>query len=354
MTVVQAPHVIASPGTKQVGQCVSAERGQLITICGIGNAIGNFVPPAFIFPRARFHGTMIKGGLPGCIGYANSPTSGWMTGQLFLKVLEHIKKLVRCSVEDPVLLLMDNHESLCTLDAINYYCENGMVVLTFPPHCTHRMQPLDVAVNGPFKQKQSITQNDWLVRNPGKTIIIHDLVGIVTPAYTTTYIARNIVAGFSTPGIYPFSRLAFCNDNFQSAEVTNCPLIEKFSIATSDNSHLIPITPEGIVMQRQDYMIDYKGDEQKIISNPLQSQHTITPESVRPYPKALPRKKTNKGRKSGKSKILTERDTPEKEEIKKSYLLRKARLEMSSGNSKQETSKIRSKSSKAKLKRKIL
>ena len=137
MTVVQAPHVIVSRGTKQVGQCVSAERGQLITMCGIGNAIGNFVPSVFIFPRARFHDTMIKGGPPGFIGYANSPTSGWMTGPLFLKVLEHIKKLVRCSVEDPVLLLMENHESHCTLDAINYCCENGMVVLTFPPHCTH-------------------------------------------------------------------------------------------------------------------------------------------------------------------------------------------------------------------------
>ena len=103
---------------------------------------------------------------------------------------------------------MDNYESHCTLGAINYCCENGMVVLTFPPHCTHRMQPLDVAVNGPFiKQKLSISQNDWLVRNPGKTITIHDLVGIVIPAYTTTYIARNIASGFSTPGIYPFSRL---------------------------------------------------------------------------------------------------------------------------------------------------
>ncbi|XP_065671766.1 uncharacterized protein LOC136089643 [Hydra vulgaris] len=293
MTVVQAPHVIASRGAKQVGQCVSAKRGQLITMCGIGNAIGNFIPPVFIFPRARFHNTMIKGGPPGCIGYANSPTSGWMTGPLFLKVLEHIKKLVRCSKEDPVLLLMDSHESHCTLDAINYCCENGMV----PPHCTHRMQPLDVAVNG-----------------------------------------------FSTSGIYPFSRLAFCNDSFQSAEVTNRPLIETFSIATFDNSHQIPITPEGIVMQKQDCMIDYKDDEQKITSNALQSQHTITPELVRPYPKALPRKKTNKGRKSGKSKILS--DTPEREEIKKSYLLRKKRLE------KQETYKIRS--SKSKLKKKIL
>ena len=110
---------------------------------------------------------------------------------------------------------MDNHETHYTLDAINYFCENAMVVLTFFPRCTHRMQPLDVSVNSPFKQKLSISQNDWLVRNPGKTITIHDLVGIVTPAYTTTYIARNIVAGFSTPGIYPFLGLLSAMTTFK-------------------------------------------------------------------------------------------------------------------------------------------
>lgn len=50
MTVVQAPNVIAQTGIKQVGQSVSAERGQLINMYGIGNAIGNSLPPVFIFP----------------------------------------------------------------------------------------------------------------------------------------------------------------------------------------------------------------------------------------------------------------------------------------------------------------
>lgn len=85
MTVVQARNVIAQTGAKQVGQCMSSERGQLITMCGIGNAIGNFVPPFFIFLRARFHDKMLSGGPRGCVGFANSPTSGWMTGPLFFK-----------------------------------------------------------------------------------------------------------------------------------------------------------------------------------------------------------------------------------------------------------------------------
>jgi hypothetical protein len=33
MTVVQAPRVIVQTGSKQGGQCVFAERGQLITVC---------------------------------------------------------------------------------------------------------------------------------------------------------------------------------------------------------------------------------------------------------------------------------------------------------------------------------
>lgn len=182
---------------KQVAQSVSAERGQLITMCGIGNPIGNTLPPVFILPRVRFHDSMLNGGPPGSIGYANSPTSGWMIGSLFIKVLEHIKKLTRCSKENPILVLMGNHESHCTLEGINYCRENGIVMVTFPPHCTYRMQPLDVAVNGPFKQKLSVAQNDWFVSHPGKTITIHDLAGIVRPAYNQSYTVRNLLAGFS-------------------------------------------------------------------------------------------------------------------------------------------------------------
>ena len=39
------------------------------------------------------------------------------------------------------------------------------VLLTFPPHYTHRLQPLDVSVLGPFKQKLSVPQNDWLLNH---------------------------------------------------------------------------------------------------------------------------------------------------------------------------------------------
>lgn len=139
MTVVQAPNVIARTGQKQVGQSVSAERGQLITMCAIVNALGNTIPPVFIFSRARLLDSMLNGAPTGSVGFANSPTSGWMTGALFLKVLQHIQNYTRCTKEDKILILLDNHESHCTIDAINFARENGMTLLTFPPHCTHKL-----------------------------------------------------------------------------------------------------------------------------------------------------------------------------------------------------------------------
>ncbi|XP_072387381.1 uncharacterized protein [Diabrotica undecimpunctata] len=46
--------VFAIKGRKQVGTLSTAERGQHLTVVCSMNAIGTFVPPAFIFPRKRF------------------------------------------------------------------------------------------------------------------------------------------------------------------------------------------------------------------------------------------------------------------------------------------------------------
>jgi hypothetical protein len=81
-----------------------------------------------------------------------------MTDPLFLKVLQHIKQNICCSKEETFLVLLDNHENHCKLDAILYCRQNGVVICTFPPHFTHRLQPLDVVVMGPFKTKEAQTK----------------------------------------------------------------------------------------------------------------------------------------------------------------------------------------------------
>jgi len=116
---------------KQVGV-----RGTMITTCMIINSVGNTVPPVFILPRARLHDSLMLGVPPGSMGLVSSSHSSWIIGPLFLKILECVKKHTRSSKEDRIILLIDNHESHCTLVSILYARENGITLVTFSPNCS--------------------------------------------------------------------------------------------------------------------------------------------------------------------------------------------------------------------------
>jgi len=79
---------------------VSAERGSLVTMCIAINAIGQLIPPYFIFPRKRFKQEFLVNAPNGSHGCGNS--SGWMKEDEFVDYLKHFVKHVKCSPTDPV------------------------------------------------------------------------------------------------------------------------------------------------------------------------------------------------------------------------------------------------------------
>lgn len=174
MSTVQKPQrVLAQKGTKQLGQVVSGERGTLVTMICCVNAAGQSLPPAYIFPRVHFKDHMLNGASPNSKGFATS--SGWMTNELFPQVLQHFISHMNSSKDHKTLLLLDNHASHVSLDTIQIAKENGVVLLTFPPHCSHRLQPLDVSVYRPLKAYINSGLDSWMLSNPGKTEGCNDL-----------------------------------------------------------------------------------------------------------------------------------------------------------------------------------
>ena len=131
-----------------------------MTMCACINAIGNALPPAFIFPRVHFKEHMLSGAPNGSLGLSCS--SGWMNSDLFPQVLRHFMHHMKISKESPGLLLLDNHHSHIGLEVINIAEANGLPILTFPPHCSHRLQPLDVCVFGSFKRFYSSFCDGWM------------------------------------------------------------------------------------------------------------------------------------------------------------------------------------------------
>jgi len=49
-SVQKPPKVIAETGIKQAGPLTSSERGQLVTVCCGVSAVGQAIPPLFVFP----------------------------------------------------------------------------------------------------------------------------------------------------------------------------------------------------------------------------------------------------------------------------------------------------------------
>jgi hypothetical protein len=218
-TVVESRNIVVQIGTKQVVQAVSVEREAVITVCMIIISFGNTVPPVFFFPRARLRDSLMFGAPPRSLGLVYSPQSSWITGLIFFRVVGHAKKYTRSPKEDRIILLMESHESHCTLDSVLYARENGIALVTFPPHCSHRLQILDVEVMGPFKGKLRVVQHYYLTANPGN-VISHDLASLTIDIYQASFTAKNKTAAFAKPGVWHFSRLAFSDDNFEPSSVT--------------------------------------------------------------------------------------------------------------------------------------
>lgn len=198
---------------------------------------------------------------------------------------------------------MDNHGTHISLEAINYSRENGIVLLSLPPHSTHRMQPLDICVYGPFKSRCKVAFNDYISTNPGKAVRIQDIARLTTDAYLQSFCPNNIVKGFNRSGIWPINRLVFTDEDFLAAEATDRP-----------DPNLAPL-PECDVSQNDISMLtsevhNYEANGnsaseskltaftivnsivEEILNNTFKSVHKVRSleeviQTIRPYPKKL-------------------------------------------------------------------
>lgn len=220
-TVQKSRNVVAPKGMKQIGSLTSAERGSLVTLCLAVSASGNTIPPMMIFPRVKYYDHFVRDGPSGCIGGAHP--SGWMTSDNFLQFIKHFANHVKPTQEKKVLLLLDNHISHISIDTLNFAKENGIVILSFPPHCSHKLQPLDRTVFGPFKRYFASAQDKWMRSYPGKTLSIYDLPALAKESLLKATTPQNIMSGFEVSGIHPFNPDVFSDMDFGPSTVTDRP-----------------------------------------------------------------------------------------------------------------------------------
>ena len=212
--------IISLRGRRQVGCLTSAERGHTVTAVLCFSAAGQYVPPFLIFPRQRMKDGLLDDAPPGTA--ATCHPSGWMQADIFVEWLKHFIHCVKPSKDDPVLLLLDGHASHTkNIEAIDVARNKGIVMLCFPPHCTHKLQPLDVGFMGPLSKYYSREVKSWLRNNPGRVVTQLQISKILGAAYAEAATVKTATSSFMKTGIFPTNPNIFNDVDFMPSETTD-------------------------------------------------------------------------------------------------------------------------------------
>ncbi|KAG1681427.1 hypothetical protein GQR58_011823 [Nymphon striatum] len=286
------------------GQFTLLQTGTLVTVGCCVSASGRAIPPVMVFPRVNYKDHFIRGALPGTLGLASQ--SGWMTSELFPKVLAHLIKHIGCTKDSLAILLMDNHESHLNLEVMDMARENGLTIVTFPPHCSHRLQPLDVSFYSPLKAYYK------------------------KAAYNKACAFENITAGLQKSGIWPFNSDIFTEAEFLASTVFQSgetPVVEE-GTENVVNSAPVEVPPAasnnpGPSTQQSSIPVDNDADTSVLEPNQitlLGHNDSLTDLiSLRPLPKmkrnASQKRTTGRKRgyaKKGAKKKKASKSTPKK------------------------------------------
>ncbi|XP_050293375.1 uncharacterized protein LOC126733931 [Anthonomus grandis grandis] len=135
--------------------------------------------------------------------------------------MQHFREYSNPLKANKVLLLVDGHASHKTLDVTRFAKENGIEMICFPPHCTHRLQPLDVCFFRPLKTFYDQDVTKWLKCHPGRTVSSYQIGGLFAAAYGKAATNQNAVSGLIKTGKWPLNPDIFPDYLFNPAMVTD-------------------------------------------------------------------------------------------------------------------------------------
>ena len=141
--------VIAKRGSKNVPKILPKGREWITILCCV-NAVGASIPGFYLFKgKSRLRNYIKNCEVGACMA---AHPNAWMTKELFMNWLCHFASSIPGGVshENRHLLIFDGHGSHIALQTVEAANTMGIDLLTLPAHTTHRLQPLDVSVFGPF------------------------------------------------------------------------------------------------------------------------------------------------------------------------------------------------------------
>jgi hypothetical protein len=194
-----------------------APAGPHITLGLCVSPTGIRSPPLIILPAKESIATFRYFESINLVQISNTE-SGWMTSEVFTQWASgfcswpnfHRQTLPEHIRGQTALLYLDNCRSHCSLEALHILRENNVKVITFPPHVTHILQPIDVSCVRAFKA-QLAKESKYFEKHVDKFVVTRTQadrrrVQLVLSTLSSIEACNFRVCsnGFRKAGIFPF------------------------------------------------------------------------------------------------------------------------------------------------------
>ena len=212
----KAPHIVSCSAGPLA---VTTGKSKTITILGCGSAGGVAIPPYFVFPGKRMMPDLLAGSSPGTDGTVSD--SGWSNSSVFRDYLEgHFLKYVPGGASEPIVLLLDGHKSHVSVGLTEWAMQHNIFIFVLPAHTSHILQPMDVAIFGPFQKIYNALCHKF-IRTTSATICRYNVCELACKAYSKALSSDNLQSAFRKTGICPFDKDAIDKTKLKPAEVFN-------------------------------------------------------------------------------------------------------------------------------------
>jgi hypothetical protein len=135
--------------------------------------------------------------------------TGWTNDELrrewLVGVFDRYTKAKARNGRDMRLLITDGHSSHVNMGFLDWCEQHRIIVAVFPPHSTHRVQPLDVSLFSPLSTAYTQQLVQWMVKTQGLVRLPkREFWSNFWPACKAAFTKENIESGWEQTSLLPF------------------------------------------------------------------------------------------------------------------------------------------------------
>lgn len=196
--------VLVRRGTKYPAKITEHSRVS-VSVMVAGTASGDLLPPYVVYKSDCMWSTWILDGVHGA--RYNRTKSGWFDQRTFEDWFNKIALKYLKNLPGKKLMIGDNLASHLSLTVIRKCERHNIQFVLLPPNSTQYLQPLDVAVFRPLKGAWRRTLSTWK-KNFADSVQYKENFPRLLKDTIDSIGAKgrdNLISGFRTCGLYPFS-----------------------------------------------------------------------------------------------------------------------------------------------------